>query len=321
MSTFRFAIMGAGNIAHQFCDAVTLVEDCEVSAIASKDLGRARKFAEECSVAHAYDNYEQMLVEEKPDCVYIAVTPNDHFRLTMLCLEHRVPVLCEKAMFTNSAEAKAVFEKAEKDQTFVMEAMWSRFLPAVNQAKKWAAEGKIGRLEALQGRIGFLAPERADNRYHSPLLCGGAATDITVYAYEIATWLVNEPVRKTYAAANLDQTGVDLTDQVTVKFEHVLADLVTSFAAPMGNSMVIYGREGRIELPDPHYASKCFLYGADGMLKEEFTDTTTQKGFTYEIEETIRCVRAKKTESPVVPHATTIACAELFDQIQAAKKE
>ena len=157
MSTFRFAIMGAGNIAHQFCDAVTLVEDCEVSAIASKDLGRAQKFAEECSVAHAYDNYEQMLIEEKPDCVYIAVTPNDHFRLTMLCLEHRVPVLCEKAMFTNSAEAKAVFEKAEKDQTFVMEAMWSRFLPAVNQAKKWAAEGKIGRLEALQGRIGFTA--------------------------------------------------------------------------------------------------------------------------------------------------------------------
>ena len=114
MSTFRFAIMGAGNIAHQFCDAVTLVEDCEVSAIASKDLGRAQKFAEECSVAHAYDNYEQMLIEEKPDCVYIAVTPNDHFRLTMLCLEHRVPVLCEKAMFTNSAEAKAVFEIAEK---------------------------------------------------------------------------------------------------------------------------------------------------------------------------------------------------------------
>lgn len=82
MSTFRFAIMGAGNIAHQFCDAVTLVEDCEVSAIASKDLGRAQKFAEECSVAHAYDNYEQMLIEEKPDCVYIAVTPNDHFRVT-----------------------------------------------------------------------------------------------------------------------------------------------------------------------------------------------------------------------------------------------
>ena len=256
MSTFRFAIMGAGNIAHQFCDAVTLVEDCEVSAIASKDLGRAQKFAEECSVAHAYDNYEQMLIEEKPDCVYIAVTPNDHFRLTMLCLEHRVPVLCEKAMFTNSAEAKAVFEKAEKDQTFVMEAMWSRFLPAVNQAKKWAAEGKIGRLEALQGRIGFLAPEGADNRYHSPLLCGGAATDITVYAYEIATWLVNEPVRKTYAAANLDQTGVDLTDQVTVKFEHVLADLVTSFAAPMGNNMVIYGREGSIMHPNAFYMGR-----------------------------------------------------------------
>ena len=109
MSTFRFAIMGAGNIAHQFCDAVTLVEDCEVSAIASKDLGRAQKFAEECSVAHAYDNYEQMLIEEKPDCVYIAVTPNDHFRLTMLCLEHRVPVLCEKSDVYKQCRGKSGF--------------------------------------------------------------------------------------------------------------------------------------------------------------------------------------------------------------------
>ncbi|MFR7842518.1 MAG: Gfo/Idh/MocA family protein [Gallintestinimicrobium sp.] len=114
MSTFRFAIMGAGNIAHQFCDAVTLVEDCEVSAIASKDLGRAQKFAEECSVAHAYDNYEQMLIEEKPDCVYIAVTPNDHFRLTMLCLEHRVPVLCEKRCLQTVQRQKPFLKKQKK---------------------------------------------------------------------------------------------------------------------------------------------------------------------------------------------------------------
>ena len=98
MSTFRFAIMGAGNIAHQFCDEVTLVEDCEVSAIASKDLGRARKFAEECSVAHAYDNYEQMLIEEKPDCVYIAVTPNDHFRLLCAHAANRLFDLVGKAL-------------------------------------------------------------------------------------------------------------------------------------------------------------------------------------------------------------------------------
>ena len=154
------------------------------------------------------------------------------------------------------------------------------FARGANQAKNGQAEGKIGRLGSLTGRIGFLAPEGADNRYHSPLLCGGAATDITVYAYEIATWLVNEPVRKTYAAANLDQTGVDLTDQVTVKFEHVLADLVTSFAAPMGNNMVIYGREGSIELPDPHYASKCFYYGTGWNAEGKNSQIRDAEGFT-----------------------------------------
>ena len=215
-------------------------------------------------------------------------------------------------------------KKAEKDQTFVMEAMWQPvFCPRSTRQKNGRQKEKSADSEALQGRIGFLAPEGADNRYHSPLLCGGAATDITVYAYEIATWLVNEPVRKTYAAANLDQTGVDLTDQVdgevrTCAGKDPCDELCSAYGQQHGASTV---GKGALSCPIPDYASKCFLYGADGMLKEEFTDTTTQKGFTYEIEETIRCVRAKKTESPVVPHATTIACAELFDQIQAAKKE
>ena len=100
-----------------------------------------------------------------------------------------------------------------------------------------------------------------------------------------------------------------------------MKECVSGFQTDMDLLCIDHCREGRIEQTDNQYASKCILYGAEGMKKEEFTDTTTQKGFTYEIEETIRCVRAKKTESPVVPHATTIACAELFDQIQAAKKE
>ena len=111
-------------------------------------------------------------------------------------------------MFTNSAEAKAVFEKSRKRPNLCNGSDVESFSAGGQPGKKWATEGKSADWKPYR-KNRFSRAGGADNRYHSPLLCGGAATDITVYAYEIATWLVNEPVRKTYAAANLDQTGVD----------------------------------------------------------------------------------------------------------------
>ena len=133
MSVFRYGIMGAGAIANRFCKAVSLLPDCEVCAVASKSMSRARDFANRNNIKRYYDSYEEMLETEELDCVYIAVTPNDHYRLTMMCIERKVPVLCEKAMFCNSMEAHNVFELARKNNVFVMEALWSRFLTAVNK--------------------------------------------------------------------------------------------------------------------------------------------------------------------------------------------
>ena len=319
MGNFKFVILGAAKIAHKFCEAAALVPGCEVAAVASKSGERAKVFAEETGVARFYDSYEEMLRAEKPDCAYIAVTPNDHFRLTMLCLEHGVPVLCEKAMFCSGAEAREAFEKAERAGLFVMEAMWSRFLPAVRKVKEWAAQGRIGRLELVQTDIGFLAPEGRDNRYRNPALGGGAARDITVYAYELTTYMVDEPILGMQVIANRDETGVDLSDHVAIRFAHTLASLTTSFGAAMEDRMVLYGSEGRIVLPHPHFGSECFLYDAAGVLTETFRDEETKNGFTYEIAEAMRCVRAGRTESETVPHALTIDCAELFDRIEEVK--
>ena len=116
MKKFRFAILGAGHIARQFCDAVSRIDGCEVCAVASKSLARAENFAKENGVESYYDDYETLLEKEKPDCAYIAVTTNDHYRLSALCVNHSVPVLCEKAMFQNSEEAKNLYALAsEKD--------------------------------------------------------------------------------------------------------------------------------------------------------------------------------------------------------------
>ncbi len=320
MNHFRFAIMGAGKIANQFCGAVRLLPGCEVAAVSSKSLARAQAFAARNGIAQAYDSYEEMLEKVQPDGVYIATLPNTHFELTMLCLRHRAPVLCEKAMLRSAKEAETVFGYARQQNTFVMEALWSRFLPAVNKARHWLTDGRIGSPVYLDTAIGFIAPEGNDNRYLNPELGGGAAYDITVYAYELTTYMMKARPEIVSVSAVQGETGVDMTEHITLRFPQAIASLTTSFACPLKEGMVINGSKGRIVIPHPHYANEAFLYDSDSQLTEHYRDTETQNGFTYEIEEVMRCVREGQIESPVVPHQETTDCAKLFDLIMQAKQ-
>ena len=316
MADFRFAIMGAGKIARKFCDAVALTEGCAVCAAASKSMERAKALAAEKGISAAYDSYECMLEVEKPDCVYISTTFDSHCELSMLCVNHGVPVLCEKAMFTGLAEADMVFRAAREKRVFVMEALWSRFLPAVNAARAWVQEGAIGTAVAAEMGIGFAADPSPDNRYFGPHLGGGAANDLTVYGLQILTWVLNRSITRAHAEAVAAGTGVDATSLVLLRLgEDVPAVVRSSLMASVDERLVIYGTEGKIVVPHAHYAGEARLLRPDGSEAACFTDGETRNGFTYEIEEVARCVRAGMLESPVVPHAATRACAEIFDLI------
>lgn len=321
MGKFKFAIMGAGNIAVRFCDAVSRIEDAELVAVASKSMERAEKFAKSNGINAWYDSYERMLEEEKPDCVYIAVLPNDHHRLTMLCLEHRVPVICEKAMFMNSAEAREVFEKSEAEGIFVMEALWSRFLPTVKKVRQWIEEGAIGNVSLAEISIGFLAEMDPNSRFLNASLGGGAAYDVTVYAYELLDYFVQKEIKDIQVSAVWGSTGVDVTDLVTVHYEDAVAVLLGTFAAGIQEKAILYGDKGKIEMVHPHYTSEAFLYPADGSEMIYFRDDVTDNGFVYEAQEAMDCIRAGRAESRVVPHSLTLRCAELFDRIMETKNK
>ncbi len=317
MDKFRFVILGAGKITGKFCEAVSLVENCEICAVASKSMERAALVAGKHGIPRYYDNYEEMLEAEKPDGAYIAVTPNDHCRLSLMCIRHKVPVLCEKAMLQDSREAQEVFRAGKENGVFVMEAMWSRFLPAVRKVREWVAQGRIGTPQIAQCMIGFAAPQGKENRFFNPQLGGGAAKDITVYAYEITDYILQQEAQKMEVSVTWGETGVDVTNHISIQYTHTLADLLTTFAANLDGKMVIYGKKGKIELPGPHVASESFLYDEKGELTEHFTDEETKNGFTYEIEEMLCCVREGRLESQIVPWKDTIECAKLFDRIGA----
>ncbi|NJP39807.1 Gfo/Idh/MocA family oxidoreductase [Oscillospiraceae bacterium HV4-5-C5C] len=318
MKLFRFAIMGAGGIARKFAAAVKLVPGCEVAAIASKSKTRAQAFADKEQVELAFDDYEAMLEAVRPDCVYIAATTNAHYDLTMLCLSHKVPVLCEKAMFRNSQEATSALNRSKTEGVLAMEAMWSRYLPANLKARTWLEEGRIGLPTYLHAQLGFAAEQDPRNRYFNPDLGGGAAYDLTVYAYELALFFLRQEPAVVQAQALWSDSGVDAADTVNLRFADCLAQLSTTFLNPVDETLKIYGSRGRIEIPHPHMAQEAFLYDLEGKVSEHYTDQQTVNGFTYEIEEARRCVHEGRFESPVIPHATTLSCARLFDHILAS---
>lgn len=316
MKEFRFAIMGPGRIAHHFVEAVSMVEGCCVAAVASKSQARADAFAAEHGIPAAYGSYEEMLKVEKPDCVYIAATTDGHYPLSMLCLDYGVPVLCEKAMFMNSVEAETVFSRAKEQNVFVMEAMWSRYLPMINKARSWLKDGRIGNPVYADMTLCFTAEDDPENRFFNPKLGGGAAFDITVYGYHLVTWMMDRKVERYSVEAVGGPTGVDVTEMVMLRFEgNIPAIIKCSLMTNPENSMIIQGTKGRIVIPDAHCGSEAYLYNVQNELVEHFKDAQTENGFVYEIADVIRCIREGRIESSVVPHSATIDCARLFDRI------
>ena len=321
---FRFGVMGAGSIAGKFVDAVRRLPDCAVAAVASRDLARAADFARQQGVPAFYQGYEDMLRSEPLDAVYIAARTHAHAELTRLCIAHGVPVLCEKAMFTSASEAREVLGMAREKGVFCMEAMWSRFLPAVVEMKRRLDSGEIGEPLYAELAIGWQAPSGPGNRFFDPAQGGGAAYDLTVYGYELADFFLGEPDADVSASVLWGDSGVDETESVALRWTRrqpaCLATLSASIVTNLEERAVIHGTKGVLRMPKPHMAEGFTVSRADG-TQEEWQDRETVNGFVYEAAEVMRCVRAGLLESPVVPHDLTIRCAEMFDVINATREE
>lgn len=311
MSDFRFGIIGAGDIAHKFCDAVNSIEGAKVIAVASKSLARAGDFALDEKIEKAYGDYEQMLTEVKLDAVYVATTHNYHYDNVKLCLEHGIPVLCEKPFVLNSKDAKELFALAKEKNVMLMEAMWSRYLPQNQKAKEWIQKGEIGPIRLASCVVGFNGARNAENRIFSPELAGGAMYDIGVYAIELMTYMVEQELKDVKVLTVPAWTGVDASNVVAMQFETCAAALQTTVMSNALKHLTINGEDGYIFIPDSNVGHEAYLY-RNGKFVEHFSKPY-DNGFVWEVEDFITCVKEGKLESDIVPASATIQCAEIFD--------
>ena len=315
--SFRWVILGAGDIAIKFNDAVRRIEGAEVIGVGSRSAERGAAFAQKHGIPHS-GTYQEML-DLRPDAAYIAATTEAHADLTRLCINAGIPVLCEKAMFTNAAEAEEVFALAKEKQVFAMEAMWSRLLPAIVELKMKLDEGAIGQVKHAEISIGWEAYSGPGSRFDLKELGGGAAYDLLVYCYELMEFFVGVPEKVENVSVHWASTGVDETETVTLRYPWGLATLTASIGVRLDERTVLLGNKGQLRMLRPHFGSDFVVRHPDG-TEDYWKDDKTENGFVYEAEEVMRCVQAGLLESPTVPHELTLRCAKLFDQLNATKE-
>ena len=316
----NIGIIGPGMIAHRLADAVTYMPGVSVIAVASKNIDRAKAFAQQHSIALYYEDYSQMLKKAPIELVYIATTHNFHYANILMCLEYGKHVLCEKCMVLTQKQAEHVRKEAREKNLFVMEAMWSRFIPTVNQVKKWISSGNIGKIVTGHIQLGFLAPKDADSRLYNPHLAGGAMFDIGVYAIEIAMFLTGQKLIESRSILKYADTGVDVIDSIVLEFQNCIISLQMTFLANIPQQAFFCGTNGYIMMPTPSYGNTCYLYDNYGNLVDKFIEVnsnglgTAINGSITQLNEVIRCIQNGQIESDIMPLAHTVECAKIFDR-------
>jgi predicted dehydrogenase len=311
----RWGMLGAGKIANTFAEEFSFMQNAELVAVAASDNERAKGFAKQYNIPQSL-SYEELYKSTEIDAVYISTTHNFHFEQAHKCLENGKAVLCEKPITVNDREFKKLMALSKEKNIFLMEAMWTYFLPAIKKAKQWLDEGRIGNLKVMQADFAYPMEKNPEGRMYNPKLAGGSLLDLGIYPIAFAYYFTNDILKKISASAAMTQTGVDERLGIILQYENVTATLFSSIITRMTNVGSLFGEEGYIELPDFWKSSIAKLYDKDYNLVEIFEDDRNSNGFIYEMQHANDMILAGNFESPVMPHSRSNDIQETMMEIR-----
>jgi len=316
----RWGILGCGNIARKFAADLRLVEEAELVAVASRSLEKARSFASDFGASQAHGSYEELAQNKSVDVIYIA-TPHSHHRdNTLLCLNNNKAVLCEKAFAVNSEQAREMIDLAKSKKLFLMEALWTKFLPGYKRLLEFLDEGKLGEINAVLINFGFRPQEPVSKRLYDPALAGGTLLDIGIYNVFMAMTILGEP-DQIEASMQPASTGVDQQCAILFKYTNgAMANLYSSFLSNMATEADICGSKGRLRLTHRFYAPESTLeFYPDKPDSKQVIDVTNIReghGYQYEASHVCECLKQGLTESPVMSFSDTLLQMKILDRIR-----
>lgn len=312
----NWGIIGLGKIANVFASDLMLAKEAKLYAVASRDARKAAAFGQEFGCHTSYASYEDLAKDPDIDVVYIATPHTYHFANTLMCLKHGKAVLCEKPLAMSLEEEELLYQEAKNRKLFLMEAMWTRFLPATEKLIQLVNDGAIGQIQLLHADFGFSANMNPEHRLFNKDLGGGALLDIGIYPIYLSLLLLGRP-HTIKAMARMSNTAVDKLCAMLFAYEHkAIASLESTIEADTPTEAHIYGSQGKIVLHRRfHQSEKISLY-QQGTLSEEFELPFRGNGYIHEIEEVNRCLLSGLTESPKHTLITSLKLIEIIDRVK-----
>jgi predicted dehydrogenase len=313
----RWGILGCGTIARAFATALAALPGAQAAAAGSATPGKARRFAEEFGVRTWYDDHESLAADPDVDIVYVATTHNFHYADVRLCLEHGKAVLCEKPLTVNQAQARELFALAAAKGLFLMEALWTRCLPAILDLQQRLADNAIGDVERLDAHFWKAIPFDPAHRFFNPALAGGALLDLGIYPLTLADIVFEgRPPAAVNTRAELGDTGVDETSYYFLRYPSGAQALLSASGRGVSpREALIAGRRGWVRVHQFMGASRYELKAGDDPVRL-FEFPFDVNGYEYEAAEAMRCLRAGLLMSPLVSGDATCRVLGLMDGLR-----
>ncbi len=313
--TYRWGILAPGKIAHKFAAGLQSVPRAQLYAVGSRNQDRAREFAEQYQAPVWYDSYQQLAEDPEVDAIYIATPHTFHMENTLLCLQHNKAVLWETPLAMNSQQVEMMIKESQKSSSFLMEALWSRFLPNIIEAKRLMDSGAIGQVSKMVADFGFKASFDPESRLFNPELGGGALLDIGIYPLFFATFLFGTPV-KVESTATIGSTGVDESCTVGLTFANgIVADLQFTITEFTPVEARITGDLGEIMLPNRWY-QPVNIQTTINEQRQEHPISFEGNGYNYQVHEVHKCLDENRIESDLWSHRNSLNLMQLMDEIR-----
>lgn len=314
MQKLRWGILGTGEIAQQFAEALHHC-GCPITAVASRQKKKAAAFAAQLSIPFFTDDYAALCGKDDVDIVYVALPHTLHAELALTAISCGKHVLVEKPFALNAVQAEEVFAAAAQQHCFVMEAAWCRFLPFLQQMLSYAKSGVIGAIRCFKADFsiadGILHPE---GRLMNPAVGGGALLDVGFYPLTVALMLFDALPERVQSSVTL-QGGVDLQESMLLTFpggEQAL--LYAGIAGALPEDAYIMGEKGYLHIPNFFYCTEATLHTKEG--EEHFSLSFPCNGYEYEIEHVVECIAAGQKTSPTMPPHKTLSLLKIMDALR-----
>ena len=312
----RWGILGTGRIAKVLATALQVVDNSVIYSVGSRTKLKANEFASEFNIPNAYGSYEELVSDPNVDVIYIATPHNLHLENALLAMNNGKHVLCEKPLGVNRREVEMLIAKAKEKKVFLMEALWSRFLPRIIKTKELIDSGWIGEIKLMTAAFCFKSSHGPQQRHFNIDLCGGSVLDIGIYNIFLSLLLFGKP-EKISSIAGLSKQGVDNSASYTFKYQtDMLSVMHSSFFVDSPVVAEIHGSKGKLILENRWFnLGNIKLFYPDG-TEETINFDVKSNGYEYEAQEVINCILAKKNQSDLWSWDDSLLLVETMDSIR-----